>query len=478
MKHTCCAFLIAAVAATGAASAQVVPPANYIYSPQRLGTTTQSCVASGPGGTFVGIGRSFTANAGAIVLAKESGEARLVAFGFNSIADCAYDPDADVLYVTDNADNSDLGITTGLAGNTGAQTGDTVFAVPDASHASGLAAKDLELLPANSVEFAANVAVDSSGNLFLASADGGGNGTVKKIVSGPTSSTFASGFDFTGGLAIQPTTGNLFVAELMGSFASRVHSFNPAGGVVASPLLGPSFGFGASDVAFASDGRLLITGLFGGDVVAASADGSTTGTFIGGLTFASGIDVDPFTGRVTVLSSTFTGADEDRTLQRFIPIDHLEPAKDAGATECLHEFYGIRLVAENPGDPPKKAICVDGAACDADGEVNDRCVFPVGSCFNVTDPRLPECTPSAEIVSVETSAGRDFSAFDSVNEAIDGALPISAASCFFSDGVVVPVTVKKDGSRKAGKGKVAVSVVDAQDRKDKDVIGLLCQPGA
>src|SRR6516162_5516215 len=71
------------------ALAAVTPPPGYIYTTELLKNLTEGCVAAGPGGTFVGIGPGLTANGQAIVLAKESGELRLVAMGFNSIADCA-----------------------------------------------------------------------------------------------------------------------------------------------------------------------------------------------------------------------------------------------------------------------------------------------------------------------------------------------------------------------------------------------------
>jgi len=181
--HSLAAAAIATAIAATAASAVVTPPAGYIYTTELLSNLTQGCVAAGPGGTFVGIGPSFTANAEAVVLAKESGELHLVAMGFNSISDCAYDRATDTLYVTDNATNADLGITT-MFGNTGAQTGDTVYAVPSASSAAGRNASDLELLPAGSVPFAANVTLDPSGNLLVANAVGGGSGTVLKISCG------------------------------------------------------------------------------------------------------------------------------------------------------------------------------------------------------------------------------------------------------------------------------------------------------
>src|ERR1700690_2186963 len=86
------ALVCTLAAAAGAAAhnrpapAAVTPPPGYIYTTQLLRNLTQGCLAVGPGGTFVGIGPSFTANAEAVVLARESGELRLVAMGFNSIS--------------------------------------------------------------------------------------------------------------------------------------------------------------------------------------------------------------------------------------------------------------------------------------------------------------------------------------------------------------------------------------------------------
>ena len=57
------AATLGTAALLGSASAAVVPPLGYIYTTQLLKNLTQSCVAVGPGGTFVGIGPGFTANA-------------------------------------------------------------------------------------------------------------------------------------------------------------------------------------------------------------------------------------------------------------------------------------------------------------------------------------------------------------------------------------------------------------------------------
>ncbi len=244
------AALLAGAAFAGTAGAVVTGPSGYIYSTQLLGNLTEGCIAAGPGGTFVGIGPSFTANAEAIVLAKESGELRLVALGFNAISDCAYDAAADVLYVTDNADNADFGITTSFAGNTGAQTGDTVFAIPNASTAAGLGAKGLELLPANSIEFAASVAVDAARRRlrqqFRRWHQRRGPEDHRRPDAehaGHRASTLA------GGIALSPATGNLFVAENLGlpNFDNEIRQYTAAGAPVPpTPFAGPSFAFGST----------------------------------------------------------------------------------------------------------------------------------------------------------------------------------------------------------------------------------------
>jgi hypothetical protein len=444
----------------------VTVPSGYIYSTQLLGNFTQSCVASAPGGTFVGIGPAFTANAQSIVLARESGDTRLVASGFNSIADCAYDAAADVLYVTDNADNDDFGI----AGPFGAQSGDTVFAIPSASTASGLSAPGLELLPADSLAAAGSVSVDSSGSVLVADAAGGGLGSVVKIT-GTTPAPFLPGLDFPGGLAIDPVSGNVYLAEFLATFDNQVRQFTAAAVPVPPiPLAGPSFGFGSYDLAFDGDGQLLVTGVFSGDVVSMDPSTGVTTTFASGLTFATGVTVHPVTHRVEMLSSTFAALDEDKSLHRFTRIDGLVPGRGSPKTECVHEFYGV---AAPDG---KSAVCTDGAACDADGVVNDRCSFPVGFCFNVEDPNFADCDDANAVSSLRVTAS-PFSA--GVADAVAGfaaQLPFAGSSCVFTDGIVVPVKIAGNGAKKDGKGKVRVKAETNAGQKDSDSIKLVCQP--
>ncbi|HSP98190.1 MAG TPA: hypothetical protein VL049_13250 [Candidatus Dormibacteraeota bacterium] len=471
--HAYVAVLLAGATLAGHAGAAVTAPAGYIYSTQLLGGLTQGCIAAGPGGTFVGIGATFTANAEAIVLARESGELRLVAMGFNSIADCAYDPVVDALYVTDNADNADLGITTSFAGNTGAQTGDTVFRIPNASTAGGLSAKDLELLPANAIEFAAGVTVDGTGAVLVSDAAGGTSGRVLKITAGPSSTTLVPSLAFAGGVALAPSSGDLFVAENLGlpNFDNQVLRYTAAGAPVGPvPFAGPSFDFGSLDLLFNADGRLLASGNFGADVVSFDVGTGSSTPFVSGLTFASGMTIDPFTHRVQILSSTFTGADEDRSLHRFTPIDRLVAGGGSSKSDCAVELYGVEVVGNT-------ATCVDGAACDADGVVNDSCLFPVGLCFNVADPDLADCSDADDVTEVTLTAKPASAAISTVAAAIDAALPISGTTCRFSDGYALPVNQTPAG-KKDGKATLKVKSRTADGRTDTDVVRLVCTPAS
>jgi hypothetical protein len=450
------ALALGAIVVGTAALAAVVPPPGYIYSTQLLSNLTAGCVAAGPGGTFVGIGPGFTANAQAIVLAKESGELRLVASGFNSLSDCAYDRAADILYVTDNADSGEL---------PGALTGDTLFAIPSASTASGLSAVGLEVLAANSIPSAANIAVDASGNVFVSNAAGSGAGTVVKIT-GNTSSPFTSGYDFTGGVAVNPANGNVFVAESLPTFDNEIHQYTPAGAVVMpDPFAGPSFSFGSLDLTFNTDGNLLASG---GAVVSFNPGTATSTPFISGLSFATSTTVDPFTHRVQVLSSTFTAAAEDKSLHRFTPIDQLSPGNGSPSSECLHEAYGLQVVDGT-------ATCTDGAACDSDGTVNDACLFPVGFCLNIADPNLTDCSTGSNVTEIAISAKPDSAAITTAAAQIGAALPLSGPSCFFSDGVRIPVKIA-GATKKDGKGKLKVKATAADGRKDSDTYKLVCHP--
>jgi hypothetical protein len=447
------------------AGAQVTPAPGYIYDAQVLGSTTQSCIAVGPGGTFVGIGPGFTANAQAVVLAKESGELRLVAFGFNSISDCAYDAAADVLYVSDNADSGELD---------GALTGDTVFAIPSASTASGLTAVGLELLPANSVPSAAGLAVDAAGDVFISNALGGGAGSVGRIDVGvPSLTPFATGFDLAAGLAFHPLSANLLVSETRnGTFDAQIRAFSP-GGTELPLFAGPSFAFGSYDTAFITNAddeiSLLATGLFGGNV-AAFDESANDSAFVSGLTFASGVTFNAFTGRVEILSS-FSGTDEDRSIHRLIEVERLVPGRGRRVTECVAEVYGLDRGTS------RDAICVDGAPCDADGKVNDTCIFPLGVCINIHDADITDCAPTAPVASASITTNPFSATAQAMVAELTAALPEVDATCAFSDGIAVPVRNTQQG-KMPGLTRVLLEVVLQTGEKDTDRFRLICEPAA
>ena len=474
LERTSCALVLVCVTLVGArfVGAQTVTSApGYIYSLLELSDLTQSCVATGAAGTFVGRGPGFTGNGQSIVFVTESGAERVVASGFNAISDCVYDRASDVLYVGDN----------GLEAS-GSVTGDTVFAIPSASTSSALTALGLELVPAGSVPEAFSLALDADGIVHVSNAAGSGAGSVQKIVNGTLVPFIASGLDFAGGLAFEPG-GSLLVAESLSSFESQVSRYDAAGSFV-EVLSGPGFAHGSFDLAITLEGDAVVTGQFGGDVVALDRTTGSASAFASGFSFATAIDVDAFTGRVTLTSSTFIPEDEDFRLHRLTPVEGL--LADSGeidgkraSRECVAELYGAQLVAKKPGKKAKQAICVDGAACDADGIVNDSCTFPIGFCVNVADPRLPNCV-SPGIDAFQLKKVKPASAsLSGVATALQAAAPIADPTCVFSDGVVVPVRVKPNGKKKAFKGLIKTKVTSsgAKPFKDTDKLKLVCMPG-
>lgn len=462
--------LVLVGAAVGPAAAQVVAAAGYIFSSTVVSDTTQSCVAAGPGCWFVGIGAGFTGQGQAVVRITPAGGEQVVVDGLNSIGDCAYDASTDTLYVSDN----------GLEA-VGAVTGDTVFAVPSASVATDLAAPGLELVPPGTISSAASVAVDAAGAVYVGDSVGSGAGSVFKIPGGVTPPFIENAFDFTGGIAVD-AAGDVYVAESLTSFENQISRFD-ATGTFQEFVSGPTFSYGSFDLAFLADGLLLISGAFGGDVVALDVGDASLAAFASGLTFATGIAVNGFTGRADLLSSTFLfpdPPDEDFSVHSFTPVDRLVAGKGSAKTSCVSELYGVELVAGKAGKPAKQAICSDGAACDADGRENGSCLFQIGFCLDVDDPTLPDCA-SAGVAAFELKKTKpDSAALQTTAAAIQAALPVSGPTCFFSDGIRVDLKTTGSGRLKAGKGLVKTKAAsgDTKALKDTDTLKLVCQPAA
>ena len=461
------ATLLACALHGSSAHAVVAADPGYIYVPLLLSQLTQSCVQEAPTGTFVGQGPGFTGNGQRVVIVDEAGTESVVATGFNSISDCKYDSVTDTLYVTDNALEA-----------SGSVTGDTVFAIAAASTAPGATALGNELVAAGSLPFAAGVTIDVSGEVYVGNAAGGGTGSVQHVSPGSLTPLVATGFDFVGGLAFD-VTGDLLLAETLGSFDAEVLRYSSAG-VFEDSVAGPAATFGSYDLDVNLDGNLIVTGKFGGNVVSMNATDGTTTVFASGLTLTSGVDVNDFTGRVSMLSATFIPTDEDSSVHRFVAKDQLVPGKGSAKSECMSEIYGIRLVPSKPGKPAKQAICEDGAACDADGVENDVCVFPVGVCLNVADADYPDCS-SDEVASFTLVKSKpESAALTSLVSTISGMGPVTEETCVFGEGVSVPVAFANNGTPKDGKASFKLQAVGggAKPLKDTDGVKLVCKPAA
>jgi hypothetical protein len=459
-----------AISIHGTAGAQTEPAPGYIYSHAVLGQPTEGCIARAPGGVFVGEGPTLTfPPAGGtrdIIFVSDTGNVRTVAVGLNSIGDCVYDVSTDTLYVTDSG-----------AEFSGATTGDTVFAIPGSAAEVDVAG--LELLPSGTLPYAFSVALFGNG-LLVSNAAGNGSGSVVAIdLSGPSpaTSTFATGFDYTGGVFFDGD--RVLVSEaLQPNFDSAIYAYSAAG-VYQSTVSGPTYSHGSNDLSVAADGSVLVTG---SSTLVSIDDVGTATPLVTGLNggtefaaFGGGVSVDRFTGRIDFLASSFSGADDDKSVHRLVPIDHLLTRGGDPTTDCAMELYGLELVPRSEGHPARAAICVDGAPCDADGAADGVCTFPLGLCFNVDDPRLPECTPtqvaSVRLVRVSpVGAGAE----DLISTAIS-TLPTSASTCVFGDGVRIPL---RDGGTRNGKGRVQLRAVfdDNVPGGDTDVVKLVCRP--
>jgi hypothetical protein len=173
--------------------------------------------------------------------------------------------------------------------------------------------------------------------------------------------------------------------------------------------------------------------------------------------------------------------DEDRSVHRLVDKTRLVAGKGSDATECMSELYGVELVPLAPEKPAKHAVCVDGAPCDADGVANDVCVFPLGVCLNVVDPRFPDCA-SADVAALVVKKSKPVSMeIAALAAAIQTDAPLVNELCYFADGgMQVPVKITRKGERKDGKGMLKMQAVGsgAKPVTDTDAIKLICRPPA
>lgn len=198
------------------------------------------------------------------VIRLNGGVATTIATDFNSLGGFALDAGG-TLYVVDNGGN--------LAG---AVTGDTVYAIPNAlTRTTALPALGAEVVPAGTIPFAQDVALDSS-DLIVSDGVGPGAGRVVRVSGGVATNLITTGLDYTAGVTVDGR--RLLVGNLDGSFVGSLSRYTLAGVFVTSVASGLS---GIYAHAIDGNGNILITGGFTDDfssstVIAVAPGGGVT----------------------------------------------------------------------------------------------------------------------------------------------------------------------------------------------------------
>lgn len=458
-------WFVACVAWLGgtAARAQVVGPPGYIVGQLSLPGTVQGDVAVLGTSIFTGQG-SFGAGAQQVVRRDWDGTVTPILTGLNSIGGLA--ANHAYLFVTDNGGE--------LAG---ASTGDTAFAVATPlAVTSPVPAAGQEMAAPGSIPFAQGIAIGPDGEPYVGDAAGSGNGTVLRHRSFfyPPFQAVGTGFDYTAGLAFDPTGQFLFAGDVNSTtFQGSISRLDLSTNTWSTLLTGLS---GAYDQAFDHRGKLLVTGGFtstfsSSTVVEVDVAAATVSPFAEGFNFTSGIDIDQISGRVYVVDF---GVSHITTLT---PIEKLFGGKAPAARDCWSEFSDVQPRLNQQGKPTTDSVCRDGDPCDRDGVANGSCTFAVGVCLNV--PRGATCTAPVGGVSsfeiLQPSATTPDPNVAQLASTVSAALPLASAQCFGPVPVSVPLVTTSSRVR-PGKKKLKVRVRDANQRAAVDRLVLRCVP--
>ena len=194
-RHVWSAMLALCVVAGGAGVGRAAVTAAPGWAVRTIPTpgVVQGAVVRRGDDIFVGQGPTFTAGAESVIRFSEGGSATSVATGFNALG--GFDLSVDgTLYLVDN----------GLEA-TGATSGDTLYAVPQAlTRTTAVPAASAEVLPSGSIDSAQDVLVTADG-VLVSDAAGPGAGRVVRVV-GSDFSNLITGLDFTAGLALNGST--------------------------------------------------------------------------------------------------------------------------------------------------------------------------------------------------------------------------------------------------------------------------------
>ncbi len=338
------AGLLGAAAALAAAGAE----ATVVAPGFTLGEITTPGIATGGvevvgGAVFVGVG-PFGGATQSVVRIDGGGVATL-ADGFNGLSGFAYDAVNDRLLVGDNSLEAP-----------GAETGDTVYGIAHPLTASGapVRARDVELLPAGTINGVADIILDlndaTGRSLFVSDSffpfPGPPDGKVWGVDDAAhVAAVLQSGLGFSSGLAA--TAATLFVGDVDAStFTGNVFTVPlPDGRGARSPFLTGLAGL--SDLRVASDGSLLaVASAFGGESVVLRIDPVTGDTTVvaSGFDFATALAEE--SGVIYLIEGGFTAGNRVWTLT---PVP--EPATaTVVAIGCLalaaHLRRGLRPTAE------------------------------------------------------------------------------------------------------------------------------------
>ena len=131
---------------------------------------------------------------------------------------------------------------------------------------------------------------------------------------------------------------------------------------------------------------------------------------------------------------------------------------DKKRSDCYAEFEVENVATAS------KVECMEGTACDADGQCNGQCTVNVALCLNQTDPNVPKCTPEPPLLSVTSDPSLEVP-------------DLASTTCGRFTGVVVPLKTKKHGAQRPGKDKVVViAVANGKPTQDKDTLRIKCTP--
>jgi hypothetical protein len=439
-----------AVSSVGSASAAVVADPAYVVGAIPLPIVNAADVAVVGASLAIGQG-SFGAGGQSIIRLDPNGAVLTIVSNLNAIGAIVYDAVGDRLLFTDNAGE--------LAGAT---HGDTVYVLPDPrSVVFAIDAATLTMLPSGSIPAAQAILPLSGGDILVGDAAGPGNGRVVRI-SGGTPTDLVTGLDYTSGVSLTLAGGELLIGNVDGSFLGNILRYSLAGVAIAPLATGLS---GAYDQAVDSSGNLLVTGgftpTFSSSTVISIAPNGAIDEIASGFGFSSGLTIDGPSRQVMILDFGTTHIDT------LTPVDALTPG-GTGSKECHVEAFGGAPDRGSSGKPKTRWTCTDGdPTCDRDGVANGSCVFWVGTCFSIADPRAPKCTPVAIDTVTVTSKTMPAAAAVIASAAAD-VLPSAGPTC--SETSVVPVTA--DGKSR----KFVFDAAAASKRRDKDTLSLRCRP--